>query len=197
MAAARGDGLHKLTTALADGYDTVVVEDLDVAGMTVSAKGSGRRAKAGLNRAIPDASPAELRRQLAYKRAWYGSPWWWPTGGTRRRRRARPAGGESQACPWPSAPSPARTRAVPNHAGIDRDLNAAMNLAARVRATTGTGSGPGTGRGDLANGRGDGSFLGSPGCSFDEPSRRHRHSAEQDRHRRPATGGSGARSCRK
>lgn len=67
MAAARGDGLHKLTTALADGYDTVVVEDLDVAGMTVSAKGSGRRAKAGLNRAIPDASPAELRRQLAYK----------------------------------------------------------------------------------------------------------------------------------
>ena len=72
-AAARRDGLHKLTTRLATTYGTMVVEDLNVAGMTASARGSGRRAKAGLNRAVLDASPAELRRQLAYKATWYGS----------------------------------------------------------------------------------------------------------------------------
>lgn len=43
---ARADGLHKLTTALAQRHGTVVVEDLNVSGMTASAKGSGRwRAK--------------------------------------------------------------------------------------------------------------------------------------------------------
>ncbi|HEX3393605.1 MAG TPA: IS607 family element RNA-guided endonuclease TnpB, partial [Acidimicrobiales bacterium] len=71
-AAARADGLHKLTTRLATTYGTIVVEDLKVAGMTASAKGCGRRA-AGLNRAILDASPGELRRQLAYKATWYGA----------------------------------------------------------------------------------------------------------------------------
>ncbi|MGH9125610.1 MAG: IS607 family element RNA-guided endonuclease TnpB [Acidimicrobiales bacterium] len=73
VAAARSDGLHQLTTRLATTYGTIVVEDLNVTGMTASARGSGRRAKAGLNRAILDASPAELRRQLAYKATWYGS----------------------------------------------------------------------------------------------------------------------------
>ena len=76
LSAARSDGLHKLTTRLATTSGTVVVEDLNVAGMTATAKGSGRwRGKAGLNRAILDVSPAELRRQLAYKTAWYGSAW--------------------------------------------------------------------------------------------------------------------------
>lgn len=74
VAAARTDGLHKLTTALATGYDAVVVEDLNVAGMTATARGSGHwRGKAGLNRAVLDVAPAELRRQLAYKCTWYGS----------------------------------------------------------------------------------------------------------------------------
>jgi putative transposase len=41
-ARARADGLHKLTTRLAKNYPVVVVEDLNVAGMTASAKGSGR-----------------------------------------------------------------------------------------------------------------------------------------------------------
>jgi len=51
VAAARSDGLHKLTTRLATTYGTVVVEDLNVAGMTASAKGSRQwRGKAGLNR---------------------------------------------------------------------------------------------------------------------------------------------------
>ncbi|MEV7617522.1 hypothetical protein [Streptomyces sp. NPDC089799] len=29
--------------------------------------------KAGLNRAVLDAAPGELRRQLTYKTSWYGS----------------------------------------------------------------------------------------------------------------------------
>lgn len=52
----------------------MVVEDLHVVGMTASAKGSGHgRGKAGLNRAILDVAPGELRRQLTYKTRWYGS----------------------------------------------------------------------------------------------------------------------------
>ena len=71
--------LHRLTKRLATGFAVVAVEDLNVAGMTRSAKGTieapGRRVrqKAGLNRAILDASPGELRRQLTYKTSWYGS----------------------------------------------------------------------------------------------------------------------------
>jgi transposase len=45
--------LHKLTTRLATTNATVVVEDLGVAGMTATAKGSGQwRGKAALNRAL-------------------------------------------------------------------------------------------------------------------------------------------------
>ncbi len=74
VSAARTDGLHKLTTRLATTYGTVVIEDLNIAGMTASAKGSGNwRGKARLNRAVLDVAPAELARQLAYKCAWYGS----------------------------------------------------------------------------------------------------------------------------
>ena len=74
VANARADGLHKLSTRLAKTYGTVVVEDLAVKAMTASAKGSGHwRGKAGLNRAVLSAAPAELRRQLGYKCAWYGS----------------------------------------------------------------------------------------------------------------------------
>jgi putative transposase len=162
VVAARGDGLHRLTTALATTYGTVVVEDLNVAGMTASAKGSDRRrAKAGLNRAILDVAPGELRRQLAYKCAWYGSHLmvadrWYPSSKTcsacGRRKPSLPLACRIYRC---------------EHCGlaVDRDHNAAINLAALVGAVTGTGSGPGTGQGDLANGRGDERFMGSPRCS--------------------------------
>ena len=166
VAAARSDGLHKLTTALATRYDTVVVEDLNVAGMTATAKGSGHwRGKAGLNRAVLDVAPAELRRQLAYKCAWYGSALvvadrWYPSSKTcsacRRRKPSLPLAERTYRCEEPGCA---------NHRGIDRDLNAAINLAALVGAVSGTGSGPGTGQGDLANGRGDERSMGSPRCS--------------------------------
>jgi putative transposase len=59
----RKDGIHKLTTALASTYGTVVIEDLHVAGML-----RNRR----LARHVADASFGEIRRQLAYKTGWHG-----------------------------------------------------------------------------------------------------------------------------
>lgn len=58
---------------LAGGFAAIGIEDLNVAGMTSSARGTldkpGKnvKQKAGLNRAILDASPGEFRRQLDYK----------------------------------------------------------------------------------------------------------------------------------
>lgn len=75
----RRDGLHKLTTHLAKSHGRVVIEDLNARGMMGSARGTlerpGRkvRAKAGLNRALADASLGEFRRQLEYKCGWYGA----------------------------------------------------------------------------------------------------------------------------
>jgi putative transposase len=163
---ARADGLHKLTTRLAKSYPVVVVEDLNVAGMTASAKGSGHwRGKAGLNRAILDVAPGELRRQLGYKCGWYGSALvvadrWYPSSKT------------CSGCGWrkPSLPRSERMFRCGNEACglvIDRDLNAALNLAALVRAlVSGTASSGGNRPGDhLACAQGEERSTGSPGCS--------------------------------
>lgn len=78
IADTRADFTHKLTTGLIREYQVVAIEDLNVRGMSASAKGTaenpGKRVaqKAGLNRAIRDASFAEIRRQLEYKASWYG-----------------------------------------------------------------------------------------------------------------------------
>lgn len=143
VATARSDGLHKLTTRLATTNATVVVEDLGLAGMTATAKGSGHwRGKAGLNRAILDAAPGELRRQLSYKTTWYGSRLvvadrWYPSSKTCSRCKAVKAKlALSERTFWCE-----RCGLV-----IDRDLNAATNLASLVEAysITGTASGAGT-----------------------------------------------------
>jgi putative transposase len=60
----RRDALHKLTTTLATEHGTIVVEQLNVAGMM-----RNRR----LARALADAGLAELRRQLTYKTCWRGT----------------------------------------------------------------------------------------------------------------------------
>ncbi|WUF29846.1 transposase [Kribbella sp. NBC_00482] len=59
----RADALHKLTTSIAREYGTVVVEDLNVAGMLKNKR---------LARRIGDAGFGEIRRQLAYKTQWNG-----------------------------------------------------------------------------------------------------------------------------
>ncbi|MEV4469613.1 IS607 family element RNA-guided endonuclease TnpB [Nonomuraea sp. NPDC049504] len=58
VAAQRRDGLNKLTTRLASTYGTVVTEDLNVAGML---------ANRHLARAVADVAMGETRRQLSYK----------------------------------------------------------------------------------------------------------------------------------
>ncbi|MCA2178278.1 IS607 family element transposase accessory protein TnpB [Nonomuraea glycinis] len=135
VAALRRDGIHKLTTSLARTYGTIVVEDLHVAGMI-----RNRR----LARAVSDAGFGEIRRQLAYKTAWHGgrllvASRWFPSSNT------------CSSCGAVKAKLPLRVRTyVCEGCGLsmDRDENAALNLASLVERTV-AGSGP-----ETRNGRG-------------------------------------------
>ncbi|MGI5322895.1 RNA-guided endonuclease InsQ/TnpB family protein [Actinomadura nitritigenes] len=59
----RADALHKATTHLAAGYETVVVEDLNVTGMVANRR---------LARAVADQGFGTVRRMLEYKTGWRG-----------------------------------------------------------------------------------------------------------------------------
>jgi putative transposase len=78
IADARNDYLHKTSTAISKNHAVVIMEDLKVANMSASAKGTvekpGRhvRSKAGLNRAILDQGWHEFKRMLQYKQLWRG-----------------------------------------------------------------------------------------------------------------------------
>ncbi|MFZ3560615.1 IS607 family element RNA-guided endonuclease TnpB [Streptomyces sp. BH055] len=119
----REDTIHKMTTRLATEYGTIVVEDLNVAGM-----GRNRR----LSRRVADAAFGEIRRQLAYK--------------TRRRGtrlliagRWYPSSKTCSGCGAVKAKLPLSTRVfVCDTCGLvlDRDENAARNLAALAARTT-------------------------------------------------------------
>ena len=111
--------LHQITSELAQGYTSVTVEDLNAAGMVKNRK---------LARAVSDASFGEFRRQLTYK-------------GRLVRRRGR---GDRPLVP--QLQDVLRVRRHPRRAPlsdrvyactgcglvIDRDLNAAINLARYV-----------------------------------------------------------------
>ena len=123
----RRDGLHKLTTTLAATYGTIVVEDLNVAGML-----RNRR----LAQHLADACFAEIRRQLDYKTRWNGGTLlvadrWFPSSKT------------CSACLTVKPKLSLATRTFTcDVCGLvlDRDLNAARNLAALTAdSTTGTG----------------------------------------------------------
>ncbi|MFV8142164.1 RNA-guided endonuclease InsQ/TnpB family protein [Mycolicibacterium senegalense] len=141
VAERRASTLHELTKQLATGWHTVAIEDLNVAGMTRSARGTaeqpGRnvKAKAGLNRSILDVSPGELRRQLEYKTRWYGSSIalcdrWFPSSQTCSACGAR--------VKLTLADRVFRCTAC--LLVIDRDVNAALNVAAHaVTVAPGTG----------------------------------------------------------
>lgn len=153
VAVRRSTVLHAMTKQLATRFAEVAVEDLNVAGMTRSARGTldkpgrGVRQKAGLNRAILDAAPAELRRQLIYKTRWYGSTLvvldrWFPSSKT------------CSACGWqnPRLTLADRTFHCTNCSlTIDRDLNAARNIAAHAVPN---GHPVAPGRGETQNARG-------------------------------------------
>lgn len=70
---------HNLTAAMTKNHGLVAVEDLAIKNMTASAAGTKKApgknvaAKRGLNRKILARGWGEIRRQLEYKCAWYGS----------------------------------------------------------------------------------------------------------------------------
>jgi putative transposase len=143
-ACVRADVLHKATTLLAQHHDVIVVETLNAAGM----RSAGGARKRGLNRALADAALAQVRRMLAYKTTWYGSRLvqagrWYPSSKTCSRCGSRK----------PTLLLSQRTYLC-EHCGLvlDRDLNAAVNLA-RLGQTqlvgehSPAGSGPVAGRG--------------------------------------------------
>jgi IS605 OrfB family transposase len=159
----RRDGLHKLTTRLSARYGTVVVEDLHVAGMV-----RNRR----LAKAISDCGFGEIRRQLGYKTAWRG-------GRLVVADRFYPSSKICSGCGAVKAKLPLRVRTFAcDTCGLvlDRDLNAARNLAALAAAasTTGTGvAGDPTPHG--VNGRGADQKTGSAPAGGCEASTPHRH----------------------
>jgi putative transposase len=120
----RVDALHKLTTEVARDYGTVVVEDLNVAGML-----KNRR----LARRIADAGFGEIRRQLAYKTQWNGgrlivADRWFPSSKT------------CSGCGAVKAKlllSEREYRCDSCGLIMDRDENAARNLAALAVAASG------------------------------------------------------------
>jgi putative transposase len=112
----RRDALHKLTTALVTEHGTVVIEHLNLAWLIRNRH---------LSRALTDASLAELRRQLIYKASWYGSR-------LVVADRFYPSSKTCSACGWVKAKLALAERTFTCEAcglRIDRDLNAARNLA--------------------------------------------------------------------
>ena len=116
VAAVRRDHLHKLTTRLAKTHGRIVVEDLNVKGML-----GNRR----LARALADAGFYEFRRQLTLQCRWYGSDLvvadrWYPS---------------SKTCSGCGAVKPELSLSERTYrcqscgVVLDRDLNAAINLA--------------------------------------------------------------------
>jgi IS605 OrfB family transposase len=121
----RRDGLHKLTSQLTATYGTVVVEDLNVAGML-----RNRR----LARAIADCGFGEIRRQLSYKTAWGGgrlvvADRWYPSSKT-----CSGCGAVTPKLPLSARAFTCTTCGLSLH----RDHNAAINLAQLVVAGSGS-----------------------------------------------------------
>ncbi|WP_422117764.1 RNA-guided endonuclease InsQ/TnpB family protein [Brachybacterium sp. UNK5269] len=155
VAQQRATAQHALTKYLATGFEHVAIEDLNVSGMSSSARGTieqpGRnvRAKAGLNRALLDVGFGELRRQLEYKTSWYGSQ-------LHIIDRYLPSSKTCSACGAVKAKLSLRERVFECGCGYreDRDVNAARNIA-RFAAPGLAGAGLlADGRSERLNGRG-------------------------------------------
>jgi putative transposase len=157
VASLRREGIHQLTTALAREYGTIVVEDLHVAGMLKNRS---------LARVVSDAGFGEIRRQLTYKTAWNG-------GRVVVANRWFPSSKTCSGCQAVKTKLPLRTRTyVCDECGLvlDRDENAALNLAALVKRQV-AGSGP-----ETRNGRGADQKTGPGPAGGCETSTSHRTS---------------------
>jgi putative transposase len=112
----RANTLHQFTSRLAKTKSVVVIEDLNVAGMLTNHH---------LAQAIGDVGFGEFRRQLTYKAKWYGcqvlvASRWEPTSKT------------CSHCGWVDEGLTLADRVFRCQAcglALDRDLNAAINLA--------------------------------------------------------------------
>ena len=144
MANIRRDFAAKSVHELAGNYETIVIEDLNVQAMMTR----GGAYKRGLNRAIAQASFADLRRRITYKIQWNGgrtivADRWFPSSKTC-----------SECGEVKSKLSLSERKYICHCCGIvvDRDLNAATNLAKLAAPKFGvsdidrTGSSPGMGR---------------------------------------------------
>ena len=145
MANVRRDFAAKAAHDVTKNYETVVIEDLNVRAMMAR----GGAYKRGLNRAIAQASFADLRRRITYKTQWNGgvtivADRWFPSSKTC-----------SECGEVKSKLSLSEREYICHHCGVvvDRDLNAATNLAKLAVPKSGvsnihrTGSSPGMGRG--------------------------------------------------
>lgn len=144
----RTDWLHQITHRLATTCARVTIEDLNVRGMTRSAKGTvgdpGKRVaqKSGLNRAILNACFSEFRRQLEYKGDWYGCE-------VMMADRFYPSSKRCSSCGTVKAELRLGQRTYTCEScglSIDRDLNAALNLRDYESSSASADEGPrGTG----------------------------------------------------
>jgi putative transposase len=108
--------LHNTTTRLVKDFDVIVVEDLNVAGMARNKH---------LAKHIHDASWAEFVRQLDYKADWYGAT-------VIKADRFYPSSKTCSGCGEVKAKLSLTERTYCCQscgANIDRDVNAAINLA--------------------------------------------------------------------
>jgi len=116
VANSRKNLIHETTSMLAKNYDVIVVEDLNIAGMLKNR---------ALAKHISDASWGEFSRQLEYKTKWYGST-------LAKVDRFYPSSKTCSSCGTAKAKLSLTTRTYAcEHCGhtVDRDLNAAINLA--------------------------------------------------------------------
>lgn len=126
--------IHETTTMLAKNYDLIVVEDLNVKGMLKNR---------ALAKHVSDAAWGEFTRQLDYKTKWYGSA-------LVRAARFYPSSKTCSRCGSVKAKLSLNEREY--HCEIcdltmDRDLNAATNLAGWPSESTSAGTRSVAGRG--------------------------------------------------
>jgi putative transposase len=112
----RRNMLHQVTTRLAKTKSVLVIEDLNVSGMLKNHR---------LAQAIGDVGFAEFKRQLLYKASWYGAQ-------VILADRWEPSSKRCSGCGWIDADLTLSDRTFHcQQCGLvlDRDLNAAINLA--------------------------------------------------------------------
>ena len=142
-AARNRNDCHRISTDVVRRYDHIAVENLAVARMTHSARGSverpGRnvRAKAGLNRSVLEQSWGLLISQLEYKARWYG-----------RSIAAVDPSYTSRTCSTCGVVDATNRKGSIYECGscgsrMDADTNAALNVLARSLSATGAGTPPG------------------------------------------------------